>query len=174
MALFVSKRAKGDGREAVPPGSAASAGCLNPEGVTLPLPPAQAGGLRKTRAPPSPRMGATDNSPAFQRWFRTRPCGLKPRRGDRVRFAGQRQAPRDGRSPSTEVAGAPCFAEAPDVGVAARGQIAIAQCPPALSRARWLVRQEVSRPSGAKGVLIRPRDPALKRWAIVCPPLSGA
>jgi hypothetical protein len=81
MALFVSKRAKSDGREAVPPRSAAAPCCMNPEGVTLPLPPARASGPRRTRAALSPRMGAADNSPAFQRWVRTRPSEVKAPEG---------------------------------------------------------------------------------------------
>ena len=153
MALFVSKRAKSDGREAVPPWIAAAPCCTNPEEVTLPWPPARAGGLRRPLAPLSPRMGAVDNSPAFQRWVRTRPCWVKAPQG--------RQSPsRPAETGFSQREGARADCHRPvSASIVARSRAGAAG---------------VCRPSGAQGVLIRPRHPALKRWASVCRPLSGA
>jgi hypothetical protein len=178
MALFVSKRPKSDAREAVPPWIAAAACRLNPEGVTLPLPPAQAGGLRRTRAAPSPRMGATDNSPAFQRWVRTRPCRVKAPEGRQspIRAAEASAAGRpiaiDGGGRDTLLCGSPgcrwvlcqrlCVGRSCDWSHAHPKPWA------------WHPASGVCRPSGAKEGVVRPRHPALKRWAIVCRPHSGA
>jgi hypothetical protein len=161
MALFVSKRAKiGAGK-----------------GVPLPLPPAQAGGLRMSSAVLSPRMGAADNSPAFQRWVRTRPSEVKapegrqsPIRLAEAGFSQRGSARADG--PRRGGRGAPLCGSPGCRWVPCPHATNHKTCP---RRAVGMApASEVRRPSGAQGVLIQPRHPALKRWAIVCRPLAGA